>query len=85
MTRVVLCLVLAGGSLGLGLLTALQQAENRARGAALNERMEQCHLLECITRERSTALLAQDWGALPPDPLVLKRAKPPAHAQGVRP
>lgn len=77
MTRAVLCWILAGGSLALGLATALFQAENRARGAELNERMEQSRLLEGVTRETAAQLLGRDWGPLPPDATLLQRAREP--------
>lgn len=75
MTRVLLCWGLAAGCLGLGLFTAMQQAENRHRGAQLNDVMERCRMLEGITREREVRLLSADWGVLPYDEQILERAK----------
>ena len=75
MTRTVLSFALAAGCLALGLFTSLQQAENRHRGAELNEVMERCRMLEGITREREVRLLGADWGVLPYDEQVIERAK----------
>lgn len=77
MTRSILCWILAGGSLALGLATALYQAENRQRGAQLNEQIEQSRLLEGVTRETAAQLLGRDYGPLPPDPTLLQRAREP--------
>jgi len=85
MTRNVLCALLAAGSILLGLATALVQAGNRDRGAQLNERMERCRMLEGVTRDSATAVLAQDWGVLPSDPTILERAKLPKPAQAPKP
>ncbi|MBK7643631.1 MAG: hypothetical protein IPJ19_11400 [Planctomycetes bacterium] len=84
MTRTVLCGVLAGGTLVLGLLTALVQAENRERGARLNEQMEAARMLEGVTRDTAAAVLGLDWGPLPvPAPNVHTPAAPRAHKRKV--
>ena len=57
----------------------------RERGAQLNERMERCRMLEGVTRDSATAVLAQDWGVLPSDPTILERAKLPKPAQAQKP
>jgi hypothetical protein len=75
MTRALLCWGLAAGCLALGLFTAMQQAENRHRGALLNDVMERSRMLEGITREREVRLLSADWGVLPYDEQILERAK----------
>lgn len=74
MTRTILCGVLAGGCLLLGLATALVQAENRDRGMHLNEKMERCRMLEGVTRDTAATILGEDWGPLPADPTLLKNA-----------
>ena len=80
MTRTLLSALLAAGCLVLGLATALVQAENRERGATLNEKMEACRMLEGVTRDTATAVLGADWGPLPPDPTILQRALQPRPA-----
>ncbi len=81
MTRSILCWMLAAGSLALGLATALYQAENRDRGARLNDRMEKSRLLEGVTRETEAQLLGKDFGPLPDDPTLLQRAREPRPRQ----
>jgi hypothetical protein len=90
MTRTILCGVLAAGCLVLGLCTALVQAENRDRGATLNEKMESCRMLEGVARDTATDVLGADWGPLPADPTILQRAllpRPPKStpAKGLAP
>jgi hypothetical protein len=89
MTRRILTGLLAAGCLVLGLATALVQAGNRDRGARLNLKLEACRMLEGVTRDSATAVLGEDWGALPADPTLLQRAvqpRPrPAKPKGVQP
>lgn len=68
MTRVFLCASLAALTLALGVLTALVQSGNRARGLELNTLKEECGMIEAINGKRAEEILRRDWGPLPYEP-----------------
>lgn len=73
MTRFTLCVLLAGLTLVVGLVTAIVQSHNRDLGLRLSDLRQETTLIEAVNGAATARVLAIDHGPLAPEVLEARR------------